>query len=305
MKNAGTNDDNLAPHVALIAVQMFFGSAAVLGKAALVAFPAFAIVGIRVGGAALAFYFLQRFRGSLALENRKDYFYFALFSFFGVILNQLLFFKGLSLTTAVNTSLLAVMIPVFAFAISAFIGNDKFSWRKIAGIILAACGVIYLIDPREASFSSATTQGDILIILNSLSYGIYIAISKKLISKYGALKSIAWLFIFASIVNVPVGIFSLRDVELGQVSASAWTAIAAIIIFPTIFAYFWNAWALARVEPSIVAVYVYLQPLIGTFLALFLLKEEWNYRILPAMILIFIGVFLVTRNRKREVISKI
>jgi drug/metabolite transporter (DMT)-like permease len=305
MKNAETTDDNLAPHVALIAVQMFFGSAAVLGKAALLAFPAFAIVGIRIGGAALAFYVLQRFRGSLALENRKDYFYFALFSVFGVILNQLLFFKGLSLTTAVNTSLLAVMIPVFAFTISALIGNDKFSWRKIAGIALAAFGVIYLIDPTKASFSSATTQGDILIILNSLSYGIYIAISKNLISKYGALKSLAWMFIFASALNVPVGLISLQSVELANVSASAWTAVAAIVIFPTILAYFWNAWALARVEPSIVAVYVYLQPLIGTFLALALLKEEWNYRMLPAMILIFIGVFLVTRNRKREIISKI
>jgi len=305
MKNAETTDDHLAPHVALIAVQMFFGSAAVLGKAALLAFPPSAIVGARIGGAAIAFYVLQRFRGKLELEERKDYFYFALFSVFGVILNQLLFFKGLSLTTAVNTSLLAVMIPVFAFAISAFIGNDKFSWRKIFGIVLAACGVIYLIDPTKASFSSATTQGDILIILNSLSYGIYIAISKKRISKYGALKSLAWMFIFASIVNVPIGIFSLSSVDLANVSASAWTAVVAIIIFPTILAYFWNAWALARVEPSIVAVYVYLQPLIGTALALFLLKEEWNYRMFPAMILIFIGVFLVTRNRKREIISKI
>lgn len=305
MKNVETTDDNLAPHVALIAVQMFFGSAAVLGKAALLAFPPFAIVGIRIAGAALAFYILQRFRGSLELENRKDYFSFALFSVFGVVLNQLFFFKGLSLTTATNTSLLAVMIPIFAYAMSALIGNDKFSWRKVFGIILAACGVIYLIDPTKASFSSATTQGDILIILNSLSYGIYIAISKNLISKYGALRSIAWMFIFASFVNVPIGLLSLQSVNLSEVSAAAWTAVAAIVIFPTILAYFWNAWALARVEPSIVAVYVYLQPLIGTFLALFLLKEEWNHRIFAAMALIFVGVFIVTRNRKREVISKI
>ncbi|MGC2237720.1 MAG: DMT family transporter [Pyrinomonadaceae bacterium] len=298
-------EKNYSPHVALVFVQLFFGSAAVLGKVALQTFPAFSIVGFRVGGAALAFYILQKARGSLALERRKDYFYFALFSFFGVMLNQLLFFKGLSLTTATNTSLLAVMIPVFAFTISAFIGNDKFSWRKIIGIGLAACGVIYLVDPTKASFSSATTQGDILIILNSLSYGAYIAISKKLISHYGALKSIAWLFLFASCVNVPIGIFFMQTVAFSEISATAWAALAAIVIFPTILAYFWNTWALARVEPSVVAVYVYLQPLIGTVLAIFLLKEEWSSRIFLAMILIFIGVYMVTRNRKREVISKI
>lgn len=305
METVENSETVLAPHVALVFVQLFFGSAAVLGKVALQTFPSFAIVGFRVGGAALAFYVLQRTRGSLALERGKDYLFFALFSFFGVMLNQLLFFKGLSLTTATNTSLLAVMIPVFAFTISAFIGNDKFSWRKIVGILLAACGVIYLVDPTKASFSSATTQGDILIILNSLSYGAYIAISKKLISHYGALKSIAWLFLFASLVNVPVGIFSMQAIELSRISATAWTALAAIVVFPTILAYFWNTWALARVEPSVVAVYVYLQPLIGTVLAIFLLKEEWSSRIFLAMILIFIGVYLVTRNRKREIISKI
>jgi drug/metabolite transporter (DMT)-like permease len=290
------NQNPYAPHVALVAVQMFFGAAAVLGKVGLKSFPAFAIVGFRVGGAAIAFYFLQRFRGSLALEEKKDYLLFALFSCFGVVFNQLLFFKGLSLTTATNTSLLAVMIPVFAFAVSAIIGYDRFSWRKVLGITLAACGVIYLVDPTKASFSSATTQGDILIILNSLSYATYVAVSKNLIGKYGALKSIAWLFIFASLINVPVGLISLQTVELSPIPLSAWAVVAAIVIFPTILAYFWNAWALARVEPSVVAVYVYLQPLIGTFLAVIFLNEELSSRIFLAMVLTFPGVYLVTRS---------
>lgn len=299
------NYNNYSPHIALVAVQLFFGSATVLGKAALMTFPALAIVGFRVGGAAIAFYFLQKFRGSLWLDKKIHYLYFAVFSCFGVIFNQLLFFKGLSLTTATNTSLLAVMIPVFAFLISALIGNDKITWRKTLGIVIAAGGVVYLINPRDASFSSATTQGDILIILNSFSYAIYVAISKKLISHYGALKSLVWLFLFASIVNVPVGLYSLSAVDLSEVSLSAWLAVAAIVLFPTILAYYWNAWALARVEPSIVAVYIYLQPLIGTLLAIFILGEQWKPRIFLAMALIFAGVYLVTRKRKREIISKL
>ncbi len=282
-----------------------FGSAPILGKFALTTFPPPAIVGFRVAGAALAFFALQKFSGTLRLDKRSHYFYFALFSFFGVIFNQMLFFKGLSLTTATNTSLLAVMIPVFAIIVSVIIKNDTISWQKIVGIIVAAGGVIYLIDPTNASFSSATTQGDILIILNSLSYATYVAISKKLITHYGALKSIAWVFLFASVVNVPVGLFSLQSVELSNVGFAAWAALAAVVIFPTILAYYWNTWALARVEPSVVAVYIYLQPLIGTFLAIFVLGEAWKPRIFVAMILIFAGVFLVTRKRQREVISKI
>ncbi|MCY7347515.1 MAG: DMT family transporter [Pyrinomonadaceae bacterium] len=303
--SAVKTEKDYAPHVALFAVQIFFGSAAILGKLALVAFPPFAIVGFRVAGAASSFVLLQKLGGNLKLDKRSHYWQFALFACFGVIFNQLLFFKGLSLTTATNTSLLAVMIPVFAILVSVAIGNDRLTGLKVIGTMTAGGGVIYLIDPQNASFSSATTQGDLLIILNSMSYATYVAVSKKLITHYGALKSIAWLFLFASIVNVPVGLYSLSTVEVSQINSGAWLALAAIVVFPTIAAYYWNAWALARVAPSVVAVYIYLQPLIGTLLAIFVLGEAWKPRIFTAMALIFTGVFIVTRKRKREVISKL
>lgn len=289
-------ESNFAPHIALFAVQVFFGSATVLGKFALLAFPPNALVGFRIGGAALAFYFLQRFRGSLALDNRRDYLQFAFFALIGVTLNQLLFFKGLSLTTAVNTSLIAVTIPIFTILISALIGNDFLSGRKVFGIVLAAVGVIYLINPTKASFGSETTQGDILIILNSLCYAFYVAISKKLISQYGALKSIAWLFLFASVINVPIGLVSLQTVNLSEVSMNSWLFVAGLVIFPTILSYFWNAWALSRVEPSIVAVYIYLQPLMGFLAAILFLGEHFSVRLLISAILVFAGVFLVTKK---------
>lgn len=249
----------------------------------------------------MAFYILARLNGGLALDKRSHYLYFALFSFFGIVLNQLFFIHGLSLTTATNTSLLAVLIPIFAIVVSAMVGNDLLSFRKIGGIVIAGLGVVYLIDPTKASFSSSTTQGDFLVILNSLSYGIYLAISKKLISRYGAMKSIAWLFIFGSIVNVPLGLYSLQTVELVTVSSQAWFALAGVVLFPTILAYYWNTWALARVEPSIVAVYIYLQPIIGTILAITILGEDWSIRIFVAMTLIFAGVFMVTRKKKSKV----
>ncbi len=291
-----SDEKSLAPHIALLAVQVFFGSATVLGKFALLAFPPYALVGFRVGGAALAFYTLQRFRGSMALDNRADYWKFAFFAFFGVALNQLLFFKGLSLTTAVNTSLIAVTIPIFTILISVLLGFDKFSARKAFGIVLAAAGVVYLIDPSHANFGSETTQGDILIVLNSLCYAIYVAISKKLISRNGALKSIAWLFLYASLLNVPMGLFALRTVNLGEVSLNSWLFVAGLVIFPTIMAYFWNAWALSRVEPSTVAVYIYLQPLMGFLAAILFLGEHFSMRLLISALLVFAGVFLVTRK---------
>lgn len=282
------------PHLALLAVQIMFGSSAFLGKAALAAFPSSAIVGFRVGGAALTFYVLQRIGGDLRLDKKSHYLHFALFSFFGVVANQLLFFKGLSLTTAMNTSLLAVTMPIFTIVVSVFIGNDKLNLLKICGILLAAAGVVYLLNPAEASFSSQTTRGDVLIILNCLSYSIYVAVSKKLITHYGALKSIAWVFLIGSVFNVPIGYYSLQSIDIGNVGNSAWLALAAIVVFPTIIAYYLNTWALARVAPSIVAIYIYLQPIIGFLMAILFLGEDWNYRAPLAMLCIFVGVFLVT-----------
>lgn len=288
-----------APHLALIAVQVMFGCSAVIGKVALQAFPAFAIVGFRVGGGALAFcLLLLASKKNFWLDKPSHYLSFALFSLFGIILNHLLFFSGLSLTTAVNTSLLAVTIPIFAIIVAAIFRTDRLTGRKIAGVLLASCGVIYLIDPAKASFNSETTQGNILIMLNCLSYAVYIVISKKLVGHYGALRSIAWIFLIAAVINVPIGLFSLQTVQLAQVSTTEWAALAGVVIFPTILAYYLNAWALVRVTPSVVAVYTYLQPLIGFLFAVIFLGEHFTIRVLVAALLIFAGLFLVTLRRK-------
>jgi drug/metabolite transporter (DMT)-like permease len=294
---------NYAPHVSLILVQILFGSFPVVGKIALQTFPPLGIVTFRICGAALLLYLVQKFSGTLALERKGDYLRLAFYSLLGIVLNQMLYVTGLSLTTATNTALLAVLIPVFAVVISTIFRYEKLTWLKGAGIALAAGGVVYLIDPSRASFSSQTTQGDLLIMLNSFFYAWYVSISKDTFARNGALRSIVWIMIFGAVMSLPFGIYAMKDLNFGAVSANAWLAIAFIIIFPTAGAYFFNAWAVARVAPSVAVVYVYLQPVIGAFLALTLLGETWNARVLPAMALIFTGVYLVTR-RRREIVPE-
>lgn len=297
MKNADLKvEKSYAPHLALIAVQIFFGSLPVIGKIVLKTIPPVSLVGFRVGIAALALFLFQRYRGNLRLADKKDYWRFFVLSLFGVTFNQLLFIGGLSLTKASNTSLLAVTIPIFTIAIGAALGVEKLRKLKIAGIILAAVGVILLIDPRNASFSSATTLGDILIIINSLSYGIYVAISKETITRNGALKSTAWIFIFGSLLCVPLGAYSLSATDLTMIPWSIWALIFYIAIVATLLPYLFNAFALARVNPSIVAVYIYLQPLIGFVLAVIFLNEPVDFRVIIAAILIFSGVYLATKK---------
>ncbi|MGH9820601.1 MAG: DMT family transporter [Pyrinomonadaceae bacterium] len=284
------------PHFALQGVQVFFGSLPVIAKVVLAVVPAVALVGFRVGIKTTLLAFVQFLRGRFWLREKGDYWRLAIISLFGVTLNQLLFITGLSLTKASNTSLLAVTIPIFALSVGAIIGTERLRSFKVIGIAMAAVGVIIIIDPRKAWFSSETTLGDILIVLNSLCFGIYVATSKAVVTRNGAFRSMMWVFIFASIVCVPLGIYSMRSVDIASILPSIWWLVAYIAVGATTTPYLLNAWALARVNPSTLAVYIYLQPLIGFLLAVIFLGEHIGLPFIAATFLIFAGVYLVTKR---------
>lgn len=305
MKALEIKQSSAAPHLALIAVQMLFGSWPIVGKIALRGLSTPGLVAFRVGGAALAFLLLQSFAGRVAITRRSDYARLALYSLLGVVLNQLLFVKGLELTTVINATLLGTTIPIFALLVSITLGFDRLTLKTTLGVMLAAGGVIYLIDPVNANFSGQTTLGNLLIIANSVSYAAYIAISKDLLKRYGALTVITWIFIFGSIATIPFGIYFTDGARLMNAGTGVWLAVLYIIIGPTVGAYYLNAWALARVSPSTVAVYIYLQPLIAFALAPRILGEKWNPRAWVAMLLIFAGVYVVTRRERSHAIEEI
>ena len=298
-------DRSIAPHLALIAVQVMFGTWPIVGKIALRAISSTGLVALRVGGAAIAFTLLQRKLGQLRLMPKRDFAWLTLCSMLGVVLNQLLFVKGLSLTTVINATLLGTTIPVFTLVVSIALGYDRLSLRRTMGIALAASGVIYLVDPLRADFSSQTTLGNALIVANSLSYGAYIASSKDLFKRYGALNVITWIFVIGCIVTVPIGVFESSGGPSQTAGAAVWLAVAYIILAPTVGAYYLNAWALMRVAPTTVAVYIYLQPLIAFGLAPLLLGERWNARTLVACVLIFAGVGVVIKRGRSQAVREV
>lgn len=285
---------------ALLAVQVCFGTFPVAGKAVLAVIPSVALVGFRVGVAAVILFAIRRLRGTMRLERRGDYGRLAGFGLVGVTLNQLFFVKGLSLTNATNASLIAVTIPIFAVLVSVITGSEKLRWRKAAGIMFAAAGVIFLIDPKNASFSAGTTAGDLLVVLNSLSYGIYVATSKDVVMRNGAMRSISWIFLFSAVICVPFGAYSLSTIDVAAVQPITWYLVFHIAVFATAIPYFANAWALARVDPSTVAVFVYLQPIIGFLTAVAILGEHIGLNFIISAAFIFAGVFLVTRKPRLE-----
>ena len=293
-----TEQSEIRPHLALLGVQVLFGSLPVIAKVVLAVIPAVALVGFRVGITALVLAVFQIARKRFWLQFKEDYVKLAVISLFAVTFNQLLFIGGLSLTKASNTSLLAVTIPIFTLIVSTIAGTELLRAGKVLGIALAASGIIFLIDPRNASFSSQTTLGDLMIIANSLSYGIFVATSKDTITRNGAFRSTMWIFIFASIVCVPLGLWSLSTIDATAITTNIWLLVVYVAVIATAGPYLLNAYALSKVNPSIVAVYIYLQPIIGFILAVIFLNEVLDVKFAVAAVLVFAGVFLTTRRKR-------
>lgn len=289
------------PHVALIAVQAMFGTWPIAGKIVLRYLAPTGLVAFRVGGAAIALAALSSLLRTKRIESRKDYAQLALFSLIGVVLNQLLFVTGLKLTTVINATLLGSTIPVFTLLVSVVWGKERLTGRKLAGIGLAAAGVAYLVNAGDADLSTNSLLGDGLLLLNSLCYGAYLALSRDLVRKYGPLTVVTWVFVIGNLVTLPLALWQVPVASVTSMPSIGWLCVAYVILFPTVGAYFLNGWALARVDPSMVAVYIYIQPLFAFALAPLILQESWNSRAWVAMALIFAGVFIASRNRTPKI----
>ena len=290
--------NSAGPHLALIAVQIIFGTWGIPAKVALRQITPFGLSAIRVVTGAVAFLLIARLTRNLKPIARQHWPLLLVSSMCGIVINQWLFVTGLARTTVVNSVLITTTMPVFTMVVSAFAGTERPSLRRTLGILLAAAGVIYLISPARADASAGSRVGDLLILGSSFIYGCYIALSKPLVETYGALTTITWIFIVATVPTAAAGALSLSHLSLTGITSSTWWAVVYIILIPTVAAYYLITFALKDVPPTTVAVYIYLQPLIAFLVAPKLLGEAFTARTAIAAVLVFAGVAITTRRRR-------
>ena len=228
--------------------------------------------------------------------DKKDYPKFIAAAFFGVALNQLMFFKGLSITTPINASLIMTTTPILVMILSALILGEKITWKKILGIGMGLTGAILLLGGTNFSFQTTTIWGDLAILTNALSYGAYLIVVKPLMKKYEALTVVRWVFTFGFIIIIPFGFNEMLAIPSSSFTLNVFLGMAFIILFTTFLAYLLNAWALRFVNPSVVGFYIYIQPILATFITLFLGKDLNIIHTLIQSALIFIGVYLVSKK---------
>lgn len=295
----------LLPVLALIAVNIIYGASYVVAKGVMpdIVGPSGFIM-MRACGATALFWLLLAMRWEV--PERKDIPRLALCGAFGVAINQLFFFNGLSLTSAVNGSIIITTNPIIVLIIAALVLREPITKRKGLGVALGFIGASLLIYLGAQDVNAGTSiRGDIYILINSVSYALYLVLIKPMLHKYRPLTVIAWIFLFGMLIVIPFGWQQFTEVEWSSLVNVDIGSIVYIVLFATFFVYLLNLFALSKLSPSMVSSFIYLQPVVaGLFSWLFYYlgtygdnKPHFSMGMLAATLLIFLGVWLVSSRR--------
>lgn len=259
----------------------------------------FGFIVIRVGGAAILFWILSLFTKTEKIES-KDWWRIFACALFGMVLNMLMFFKGLSLSTPINSAVSMTITPILLLLLTALILRERITWVKTLGIICGLSGALALILFQEKTQSNAPNipLGNLLFVLNAISYSFYLILVKPLVGKYKAITLLKFFFLIAFCINLPIGYSELIQVEWSQLSLSEFSQIGFVIVATTFLTYLFNIFALKQLSPSTVGVFIYLQPVVATTFAILVGADTLDALRIGAACLIFMGVFLSTRKPK-------
>ncbi|PKA98057.1 drug/metabolite transporter (DMT)-like permease [Flavobacteriaceae bacterium MAR_2009_75] len=261
--------------------------------------PAYALVVLRVVGAAILFWSISFFGPKERIE-KKDYARMLVCALLGMGFNMLVFFKGLSLSTPINSAVLITTTPIIVVFLSAILIKEKVLPKKIVGIAIGFLGALGLI-----LFSSEIRQdapniplGNFFILLNSIFYGAYLIGAKTLIEKYHPFTFMKWLFTLGIFICLPFGYQEIINTEWTSLPFDAIWRIAFVVIGTTFCTYLFNIFALTQLKASTVSAFVYVQPLIGIIFALVTGQDKLTTIKIAAACLVFLGVYLASTKPK-------
>ena len=260
----------------------------------------FGLILLRVLGATILFWLISIW-GPKERIDIKDFKRIILSALFGMVINMLMFFKGLSLSTPINSSIIITISPILVFLMSAIFVKEKITLQKYLGISLGFSGALALILFGNEIRQDAPniSLGNLLFIINSFSYGIYLIIVKPLTLKYHPLTLMKWLFLTALIINLPITLSEFNEVKWATLPFDAIWKMCFVVVGTTFLTYLLNVFALRELKASTVGIFMYLQPPIAIVFAITMGSDTLNFTKITAGILIFAGVFLVSKKSKQ------
>ena len=294
----------ILPHIALFAVNLIYALNYSIAKDVMPDYigPSGFIL-LRVLGGSFLFFLTYIFFIKEKV-NSPDIVRLIFCGLFGVAINQLFFFEGLNLTTPINAAIIMTVSPILVIVFSAIIIKEKITIRKIFGIFLGLIGAATLILKSGAiSLDNDYFIGNFLVFVNATSYSIYLVIVKGLMTKYNPITVMFYVFSFGLIFVFPFGISELSNVSLEIFTLEIFLKVGFVVICTTFLAYLFNAFALKSLNPSVVSIYIYLQPVLATVIAIILKSDSLDLIKIISSVFIFSAVFLVSMPSKKSITS--
>lgn len=285
---------------ALLLVTLIYGANYTIAKYVVPAYLLpLAFVIMRVSVSTVLFWIVGTTRKAESV-TQKDHWHLIKCAFFGTAINQYFFFKGLSLTTPIHASLIMTLTPVAVLLVAAFLGHEKFTKRKILGVFIGLLGVLLLLTKDGISLEEGTFTGDLFILLNASTYATYLVIVKPLMKKYHHYTVLKWVFLYGAVMMVPVGLQQLLSADWHSFPGLTWWSLAYVVLATTFLVYLLNAWALRFVDSSVVGIFIYLQPVFATIVALAAGEDNLDLQTVLYALIIMAGVYLVSKKNRNE-----
>lgn len=229
----------------------------------------------------------------------------------GVFLVQILVVWGLSFTTAFHSALIMAAVPIITLLFSILIGRETFHIQKLAGILIGFAGVsilLFFTKSPETPLPETYLLGDFIVLLNAIAFSLFLLASQTILKEYNSFSFMAYCYIFSAILfsTLFFGNSLSTDGSMGlafltNLSWENWALIGYVVLFASIGSYTLNNFALRRVSPSVVALYIFIQPVISALTGFYFLNEPFNWQMALATVVTFAGVMLATSANDKGV----
>lgn len=258
----------------------------------------FGFIFLRVFGAAILFWAIS-FLGPREKIATSDWPRILGCAVFGMVINMLFFFKGLSLSTPINSSVIVTLSPVMVLILASILIRERITLLKSIGIIVGLAGALILVLFSADTGSNAPNipMGNVLFIVNAFSYGLYLILVKPLTAKYHPFTLMKWLFLVGVFINFPITIGEFTDVQWSSLPFDAIWKMAFVVVGTTFSTYLLNIYALKQLSASTISAFIYLQPLIAIVYAISTGADSLNLTKVVAALLVFAGVYMVTKKK--------
>ena len=250
---------------------------------------------LRLLGATLIFWLISLFTPNEKIE-KKDFLKILIASILGMCVNMLAFFRGLELSTPINSGIIITLSPVIVLILSYFFLKEKVTLKKIIGILIGFSGAVFLILNSSKTGINAPNipLGNSFFLLNASAYAGYLIVIKPLTSKYNIFTLMKWLFLIGLVLSTPITFNQFIEVNWTELPWFAIWRMAYVVIGTTFLTYLFNIYALKTLSPTTVGSFIYLQPIITIGFALITGNDVLDTTKLFSCLLVFIGIYLVS-----------